>query len=200
MSIQPHQVRERTRCGSDSKSVRNFCTAATLSSRLGYTFPSIHRPTSSNTRSAGFSSGLYGGSWISGRPNPGIRRSRWLGAPSHPPPADRNLGLLLQTIHRSPYHLSLHRVYPGPMERRRPAIHHQKQVQPFIDQLETLAYLHTPASPDSPHHAAQPYPHLIGEAKGCMEGHPSFRKPESTEGRPWGQSLKKPSGAPLNLG
>ena len=24
--------------------------------------------------------------------------------------------------------------------------------------------------------------------------------PESTEGRPWGQSLKKPSGAPLNLG
>ena len=27
-----------------------------------------------------------------------------------------------------------------------------------------------------------------------------LRKPESTEGRPWGQSLKKPSGAPLNLG
>ena len=26
------------------------------------------------------------------------------------------------------------------------------------------------------------------------------RKPESTEGRPWGQPLKKPSGAPLNLG
>ena len=25
-------------------------------------------------------------------------------------------------------------------------------------------------------------------------------KPESTEGRPWGQSLKKPEGAPLNLG
>ena len=24
--------------------------------------------------------------------------------------------------------------------------------------------------------------------------------PESTEGRPWGQPLKKPSGAPLNLG
>ena len=24
--------------------------------------------------------------------------------------------------------------------------------------------------------------------------------PESTEGRPWGQSLKKPEGAPLNLG
>ena len=24
-------------------------------------------------------------------------------------------------------------------------------------------------------------------------------KPESTEGRPWGQSLKKPEGAPLNL-
>ena len=33
---------------------------------------------------------------------------------------------------------------------------------------------------------------------------PSFcltlSKPESTEGRPWGQPLKKPSGAPLNLG
>ena len=28
----------------------------------------------------------------------------------------------------------------------------------------------------------------------------AYRKPESTEGRPWGQSLKKPSGAPLNLG
>ena len=25
-------------------------------------------------------------------------------------------------------------------------------------------------------------------------------KPESTEGRPWGQRLKKPAGAPLNLG
>ena len=25
-------------------------------------------------------------------------------------------------------------------------------------------------------------------------------KPESTEGRPWGQPLKKPAGAPLNLG
>ena len=24
--------------------------------------------------------------------------------------------------------------------------------------------------------------------------------PESTEGRPWGQPLKKPAGAPLNLG
>ena len=28
---------------------------------------------------------------------------------------------------------------------------------------------------------------------------PAF-KPESTEGRPWGQPLKKPAGAPLNLG
>ena len=28
----------------------------------------------------------------------------------------------------------------------------------------------------------------------------ALSKPESTEGRPWGQSLKKPSGAPLNLG
>ena len=30
--------------------------------------------------------------------------------------------------------------------------------------------------------------------------HLIFSKPESTEGRPWGQPLKKPSGAPLNLG
>ena len=30
---------------------------------------------------------------------------------------------------------------------------------------------------------------------------PAFKaKPESTEGRPWGQPLKKPEGAPLNLG
>ena len=28
----------------------------------------------------------------------------------------------------------------------------------------------------------------------------AMAKPESTEGRPWGQSLKKPAGAPLNLG
>ena len=49
------------------------------------------------------------------------------------------------------------------------------------------------------------------DAKGGRIGRLSFRgggsrsnhckrKPESTEGRPWGQSLKKPSGAPLNLG
>ena len=25
-------------------------------------------------------------------------------------------------------------------------------------------------------------------------------KPESTDGRPWGQPLKQPEGAPLNLG
>ena len=29
---------------------------------------------------------------------------------------------------------------------------------------------------------------------------PAMTKPESTEGRPWGQPLKKPAGAPLNLG
>ena len=28
----------------------------------------------------------------------------------------------------------------------------------------------------------------------------TLSKPESTEGRPWGQPLKKPAGAPLNLG
>ena len=27
-----------------------------------------------------------------------------------------------------------------------------------------------------------------------------FDKPESTDGRPWGQPLKQPEGAPLNLG
>ena len=30
--------------------------------------------------------------------------------------------------------------------------------------------------------------------------YPVEAKPESTEGRPWGQPLKKPAGAPLNLG
>ena len=28
----------------------------------------------------------------------------------------------------------------------------------------------------------------------------TFSYPESTEGRPWGQPLKKPEGAPQNLG
>ena len=32
-----------------------------------------------------------------------------------------------------------------------------------------------------------------------IDGH-TLRKPESTEGGPWGQPLKKPAGAPLNLG
>ena len=36
------------------------------------------------------------------------------------------------------------------------------------------------------------------ESIGVLE--PRAVKPESTEGRPWGQPLKKPSGAPLNLG
>ena len=31
-------------------------------------------------------------------------------------------------------------------------------------------------------------------------GSSSQSNPESTEGRPWGQSLKKPAGAPVNLG
>ena len=33
-----------------------------------------------------------------------------------------------------------------------------------------------------------------------VKANASKHKPESTEGRPWGQSLKKPSGAPVNLG
>ena len=31
-------------------------------------------------------------------------------------------------------------------------------------------------------------------------GLPHVYKPESTDGRPWGQPLKQPEGAPLNLG
>jgi len=57
-SIQSQPASPRTRSGFDSSSARYAATAATLSSRLGYTFPSIHRRTSSNTRSAGLSSGL----------------------------------------------------------------------------------------------------------------------------------------------
>ena len=57
-SIQSQPASPRTRSGFDSSSVRYASTAATLSSRLGYTFPSIHRRTSSKTRSAGLSSGL----------------------------------------------------------------------------------------------------------------------------------------------
>ena len=45
---------------------------------------------------------------------------------------------------------------------------------PFIDQLEALAHLHTTASPDSPHHAPQSYPHLIGEAQRCLGCHPGL--------------------------
>src|ERR671918_181354 len=58
VAIQPHQVRERTRSGSDSNSVRNSWTAVIFSPRVAYTLPSISRRTSSNTRSAGLSSGL----------------------------------------------------------------------------------------------------------------------------------------------
>ena len=38
----------------------------------------------------------------------------------------------------------------------------------------------------------------IDQILGCVEG--LAPKPESTEGRPWGQPLKKLLGAPLNLG
>ena len=42
---------------------------------------------------------------------------------------------------------------------------------------------------------------VILEIKEWRLQHPKARfKPESTEGRPWGQPLKKPAGAPLNLG
>ncbi len=37
-------------------------------------------------------------------------------------------------------------------------------------------------------------------AKDWRSANPDRPKPESTEGRPWGQPLKKPAGAPLNLG
>ena len=41
------------------------------------------------------------------------------------------------------------------------------------------------------------------ELPGCMahgDTQEAALKPESTEGRPWGQPLKKAEGAPLNLG
>ena len=34
----------------------------------------------------------------------------------------------------------------------------------------------------------------------ASRGETSARKPESTEGGPWGQPLKKREGAPMNLG
>ena len=40
----------------------------------------------------------------------------------------------------------------------------------------------------------------VGPSASVVFGLSALPKPESTEGRPWGQSLKKPEGAPLNLG
>ena len=60
------------------------------------------------------------------------------------------------------------------MERPLWAIHHQKQISPLINQLKVRQHLHTPASPDSPHHAPQSYPHLIGEAQGRSGCHPGL--------------------------
>ena len=57
-SIHPHPTSERTRAGSDSSCSRYEFTASTLSSIHRYSLPSTHRRTSSNTRSAGLSSGL----------------------------------------------------------------------------------------------------------------------------------------------
>ena len=40
----------------------------------------------------------------------------------------------------------------------------------------------------------------VGEPSTKISLYPALLKPESTEGRPWGQPLKKLLGAPLNLG
>ena len=48
--------------------------------------------------------------------------------------------------------------------------------------------------------ADQPPQHALFEVKGGDWGFSDIFKPESTEGRPLGQPLKKPEGAPLNLG
>ena len=42
--------------------------------------------------------------------------------------------------------------------------------------------------------------HAWYEIQDTCAYHEAFAKPESTEGRPWGQPLKKAEGAPLNLG
>ena len=57
-SIQSHPASDRTRRGSASNSRRYALTASTFSSMLSYILPSTQRRTSSNTRSAGLSSGL----------------------------------------------------------------------------------------------------------------------------------------------
>ena len=57
-SIHPHPTSERTRAGPDSSCSRYEFTASTLSSIHRYSLPSTTRRTSSNTRSAGLSSGL----------------------------------------------------------------------------------------------------------------------------------------------
>ena len=41
---------------------------------------------------------------------------------------------------------------------------------------------------------------VFGEPRPGEADYAARLKPESTEGRPWGQPLKKPAGAPLNLG
>ncbi len=45
-------------------------------------------------------------------------------------------------------------------------VDHQKEVAPVIGQLESLVHFHPTATPDPPHHAPQPHPHLVSEAPG----------------------------------
>ena len=47
----------------------------------------------------------------------------------------------------------------------------------------------------------QGYAVVMQDCRGRFDSEGEFSPyPESTEGRPWGQPLKKPAGAPLNLG
>ena len=67
--------------------------------------------------------------------------------------------------------------------------------------LERSKRRRTPAFAEHPSWAAVGRAWLDPSGTSRAQGKdPQVSKPESTEGGPWGQPLKKPAGAPLNLG
>ena len=68
----------------------------------------------------------------------------------------------------------------------------------LLDYATLAVTQHAPSAPDVAHNEA--VRRLGGYLFDQPEAGRGMAYPESTEGRPWGQSLKKPSGAALNLG
>ena len=171
-SIQSHPASDRTLPVSDSNRCRYAVTASTFPQ--GFHRPCIptHLLTSSNTRSAGLSSGLYAGCVTVGRPTVSTSRLRCPRAPSHTSASISvpRFSPLTAAAIRSAFieSIPLHNSLP-----RRPSTTQNRYIHSYAV-CTRLTHLHSTTTPYPARRSTKTNSHLVGKAQYRLFRHSRF--------------------------